>query len=614
MKLLPRFISKYVPCVLGMLFIAVLSLVSPVVAAHYNADDNIVIVDNNASKAVIVVSDNATEQIELAASELAKYIRRSTKADIKVKKLSEMKTTEKNIRIIIKTVNLRNNEAVNLFANIDEFSITFPDKKIIVISGATDWGTEFGVYDFLERYVGVRWLMPGAYGEHVPVRKNLSIPIRDIKSKASFVSRHLEGLRGATQYLWARHNRMHVQIKLHHNLLNLFPPATYAKTHPEFFPVIRGNRFLPKVGVEGWQPCFSAPGIVGEAIKNICDYFAKHPEATSYSLGVNDASGYCECDLCRVKIGDTKNFLGYRNMSNIYFEWANAVVEGVLKQYPDKWFSCLAYSELAQAPSRVQVHPRIVPFLTDDRLKWVDANFEKQGKANTESWAKRAHSIGWYDYIYGTPYLVPRVYFHAMADYYRYGYEQGVRAVYAEAYPNWGEGPKLYIALKLLWNPYLDVDELLNDWNEKCVGKEAAPHLKAYYDLWEGFWTKKIPKSIWFSKGKQYLWFHEPGYLDLIDDEISQSRDLLQKVVDKAETSDQIKRANLIFRALEYYEASVLAYQNKGKCTGLTALSFGNSCDLYRKMNEKRLSLLNEFEKDPILNHPIRFDRFKTLQ
>jgi len=288
----------------------------------------------------------------------------------------------------------------------------------------------------------------------------------------------------------------------------------------------------------------------------------------------------------------------------------------VLKQYPDKWFGCLAYGEIGQAPLHVRVHPRIVPFMAYDRMRWVDERLERQGKAITQSWSEKASYIGWYDYIYGTPYLVPRVYFHKMADYYKYGYEQGVRAMYAEAYPNWGEGPKLYVALKLQWNPYLDVDRLLKDWYEKCVGNAGAPYLKAYYDLWESFWTKKVPKSEWFATNGQYQFLphKQAGYIDLIEGEIAKSRDLLQKVKSAAKTPDQIERANLIFRAFEYYEASVFSYRDKDRCSGLAAVPFGHDCDMYRKMKEKRFLLVNEFEKDPVLMHPIRFDKVTSLQ
>lgn len=572
------------------------------------------IVINNKPEAVIVIPDKTTDQIRLAAKDLSSYIHMSTGAQIPIIHESDIDNYKNKVKIWVgQTQYVVNSKVGTRNLSGDGFIIDFPDRCNMLIAGSTDWGIEFGVYEFLERYVGVRWLLPGPNGDYIPKHNSIRIKKITVKQEPSFFSRLLSGLRGAPQATWARRNRMHGQIKFHHNLLNLFPPSKYADVHPEFYPILRGKRFIPKEGVAGWQPCFSAQGIVDEAVKNICDYFSKHPEESSYSLGVNDSGGHCECDICRVKNGGVKNFLGLRNMSDLYFEWANAVVEGVLKKYPDKWFGCLAYSEVAAPPSKIKVHPRIVPFMTYDRMKWVAPSYEAEGKKLTEQWHRQSPVLGWYDYIYGTPYLVPRVYFHKMADYYRHGYAQGVRAMYAEAYPNWGEGPKLYVALKLQWNLNLDVDKLLGEWYEKCVGKEAAPYLKAYYDLWENFWTKKVPKSKWFSAGGQYLWFHEAGYIDVMDDEIFKSRYLLEKAVAVTKTSDQKKRADLILKAFEYYEASVISYKDKDKCSGVSAFQFGHDCDQYRKMKDKRLSLINEFQDDPVLIHPRRFDQFKSL-
>lgn len=602
-----------------MLFVLIIAAVFLSATQRALADDpsrkRIVLVDQREAKAVIIVADDASAQIKTAAAELSKYIRLSTSVDLRVGKYMDMKAYQGHTRIIIRTLAPPNDDKSSLFADRDGFSILFPDNNTIVVSGSTDLGTQFGVYEFLERYIGVRWLMPGASGEFVPANQKLSLPVRNIKGSPAFASRLLSGLKGSEQYYWALHNRMHGQIKFHHNLFELFPPERYTKKHPEFYPVIKGKRYLSEDGAEhGWQPCFLAPGLVDEAVKNICDYFAKHPEEMSYSLGVNDSGGHCECDVCRAKTGGLKNYLGLRHMSDPYFEWANAVVEGVLKTYPDKWFGMLAYSELAEPPSREKVHPRIIPFMTYDRMKWVAPSFEKNGKALTEQWRAKSPVLGWYDYIYGTPYLVPRIYFHKMADYYKWGYEHGVRAMYAEAYPNWGEGPKLYLAMKLQWNPYLDVDALLLEWYEACVGKKAAPHLKAYYDLWENYWTKKAPKTKWFAKGGQYLRFDEAGYLDLIDDEMVKSRRLLSNVVRLAQTVEQRKRANLMMKAFEYYEASVISYSLRDKCSGVMAWLPGKDCEVFRAMKGKRLKLVNAYEQDPLLVHPLRFDQRNILQ
>jgi len=336
------FSSVRINILFGLIIVLGILSTSQVAAADYKGNNKILIVDQNRTQAVIVVADDAAHQVKAAALELSKYIGLSTNADIKIKNLSEIKIDQVDVKIIIKTGKLRNDEPEYSFANADEFTISFPNKRTIYISGATDWGTEFGIYEFLERYVEVRWLMPGPDGTYIPHSRKIFVPMYDVRGKPAFGSRLMSGFKGQEQYLWARHQRMHGQINFHHNLFNLFPPAVYAKTRPEIIPVIAGKRFLPKDNNEhAWQPCFLAPGLADLAIKNICEYFKRNPEAISYSLGVNDSSGHCECNLCRIRTGGEINFLGYRHVSDLYFEWANAVAEGVLKKYPDKWFGCL---------------------------------------------------------------------------------------------------------------------------------------------------------------------------------------------------------------------------------------------------------------------------------
>jgi hypothetical protein len=571
-------------------------------------------------RAAVCCDTQASQQVHSAATLLAQYGQRSTGVPIAV----AQQPPAGQIRIQVgesKDAPLPRDALTMLDG--DGFIIDFPDTQTARIVGATDWGTEFGVYEFLERYLGVRWLLPGPQGEYVPQLQELTLMPEPVRQQPAFTSRLLSGLRGEEQLTWARRQRQHGRIEFHHNLRNLFPSEQYTRTHPHFFPLLKGKRYLPtNNAANGWQLCFSAEDIVDEAVKNICDYFAQHPDATSYSLAVNDGHGYCECDLCAVGGIQRKNVLGLVHTSDAYFRWANAVVARVLDHYPDKWFGCLAYRAVIEPPTTTKVHPRLVPFLTYDRMKWASAIVAAEGKRLTESWQRATRQLGWYDYIYGTPYCVPRVYFHTMADYYRYGAQHQVSAMYAEAYPNWGEGPKLYIALKLQWDPTQDVEALLREWCEKAVGEDAAPELVAYYTLWEHFWTNTVVSSSWFGAGRnEYLGFGRPEYLDLITDEILRSRALLEAVVRKTKTTDQQARADILFRAFTYYEASALSYAGlKKKATVETgpaeilAPEETKNHEYYRTLAAKRRTLVDEFQHDPVLKHPLPFVRYKTLR
>jgi len=574
------------------------------------------IVENGKPLAVIVTPENATQQVSDSAKLLSDYIKKSSNAEIPVvKKVSD----KGKIAIHVGEDDYVRDQNLDIASlDGDGFVITATDSKNIIIAGPTGWGTEFGIYEFLERYVGVRWLMPGTDGEDVPAQSTISVPITEVRQEPAYFSRRLSSPNGAA---WARKNRFHGRVEFHHNLLRLFPASKYTETHPEFYPIWDGKRYIPPSDTDHhWQPCFSADGIVDEAVKNIKAFFKAHPNISSYSLGMNDTNHFCQCEKCLAKEDPEKNFLGYRNYSDIYFEWANKVVEGVLEEYPDKWFGTLAYWNLAQPPKKVKVHERIIPYMTYGRIRWFDKEIEAEGHDLTEWWKSMSPVLGWYDYIYGTPYMVPRIWFHQMADYLKYGYDAGVRVYYGEIYYNWGEGPKQYLTLKLLWDPNIDVDEVLRDWYEHAVGKEAAPELAAYYSHWEKFWTERITQSSWFSKKGQWMGFARPGYLDIVTEEdISRSRKWLENAVAKAGTKKQKARASYLLRAFEYYEASALSFfdemraQKSVVTTENEALDIVNSSERYVSMKEKRKLLVDEFESDKILLQPLKPSRYVQL-
>lgn len=587
------------------------------------AAEPILIVDGGTVRAVAVVSAACDPQTRAAAELLAQYIKESSGTELAVLPEDDPGAGAQPVTIHVGPDAYVKGLGLGL-ENLDEdgFVIRGVDEKTVVIAGPTPYGTEFGVCEFLERYVGVRWLMPGADGTDVPQRKTIGIPREEVREEPVFFSRLFSGLSGA-QTTWARRNRMHGRVEFHHNLQRLIAPEKYARTHPEFFPIRGGQRYIPPdSNTHGWQPCFSAPGLAEEAAKTICAYFDEHPEAESYSLGVVDSSGHCECAECQAQDPKELNFIGRRDCSDRYYGWCNQVVERVLKEHPDKWFGCLAYSEVAQAPSRVEVNPRIIPYMTYDRMKWIDPELAADGKRMTEAWQAASPVLGWYDYIYGSAYCVPRVWFHLMGDYYRYARDHGVRAMYAEAYPNWGEGPKLYVSLKLQWNPDRDVDELLREWYVRTVGPDAAGDLADYYAEWEDFWTRRILQSKWFTKTGQYLRFNGPEYLaDVTGEDMAKSRGLLENVLKKTKTPRQKARAELLMLAFEYYEASAIAYGGDRRAEEAAVESEADALEVLDEaarrleMARKRQRLVAEvFPKRQELLHPIDFDRYPLLR
>jgi len=587
------------------------------------ARGEVVVVRDGVPAAQVVVAKTASHQVKTAAAALIQYVLEASGTRLEL--ILDDAVPADRAGPLIHVGRNRLPVTQNLLpAGLDDDGfVLLVQGRDVVIAGPSDYGTEFGVYDFLERHVGVRWLLPGEDGADVPSRKTIALPEGRFQDQPVFFSRLLSGLRGEAQTRWARFERMHGRVSFHHNVLHLFPPSRYAASHPEFFPVLQGtSRYVPKGDKDhGWQPCFTAPGIVDEAVRNISKYFREHPGESSYSLGMNDSGSFCRCAGCRARISGAKNYLGWVDYSDLYYDWCHRVIEGVLKEHPGKWFGCLAYFNVATPPAKGPVHPRLVPYITYDRMMWIDPELRARGESATNEWQQRATAFAWYDYIYGTPYCLPRVYFRHAADYLRFAADHGVKAHYAEIYPNFGEGPKPYVHLRLWWNPRQDVDQLLTEWYERCVGPEAAPYLARYYAIWERFWTKDILRSAWFNKTGTWLAFNRPDYLaDAKPEDIAESRRLLETCIAHCRTDRQRARARLLERAFQYYEASALAYVANREARGARteteaeALAVLEAAARGLQMAQRRRHLaLDVFPRDPVLVNPLGIDRYPAL-
>ncbi|MPM49060.1 hypothetical protein SDC9_95788 [bioreactor metagenome] len=344
------------------------------------------------------------------------------------------------------------------------------------------------------------------------------------------------------------------RIAFHHNLNNVLPPSQYLAAHPEFYAERRGVRVRPASDNDtaSWQLCFTAPGSVDAAAERIKAFFAAHPEVESFSLGVNDSYDHCECAACTRLNGNRLNSTQVRHASESYYRWCNAVAEKVTAAYPDKRFGLLAYDGVLDPPDSVKLHPALIPYITVDRYMWLDPARAAAGLAHQQAWEKQGVTLGYYDYIYGEAYIVPRLYFHHWQKVLGDASAHGVKHFYAEAYSSadWAEGPWLYGTLKLLWDPSADVDALLSDWCQAAVGPAAAPALLRYYANWEKFWTSDALQSAWFQKPGIYVYmdFSSRGYLDRLDESVLTAQSaLLDEIVAKSNSPQRAGRIKAAF-------------------------------------------------------------------
>lgn len=267
----------------------------------------------------------------------------------------------------------------------DGFIISSVDENLVIL-GASPAGTQFAVSEFLERFVGVRWLMATDIGVDVPATATLVVPRTVIRQAPAFKTRILSPWTGTNleseHIKWRSRNRVVAtgRVQVGHGLARIFPSGTYGATHPEFYPMKNGVRYIPPAGVAvGWQPSFTDPRTVDIAAQWVISVFDAQPGLASISLGVNDGDGYCEAYPTHPAYPAKFNSQGFVALSNIYYDWLNKVAAIVARTYPDKLISCLAYREVADPPD-FALHEMIVPFHCRDRYGWVDPQFADREK------------------------------------------------------------------------------------------------------------------------------------------------------------------------------------------------------------------------------------------
>ncbi|MCE5241065.1 DUF4838 domain-containing protein [bacterium] len=442
------------------------------------------------------------------------------------------------------------------------------DGGSLFIVGHDATATELGAHFFLQRYGGVRWYAPLELGEHVPSRPRLAVPDKLSDTQEPAWKSRLWSSVSRMDPMWEKRNLCRARYNFHHNLLNAIKPSEVYDQHPEWFPLINGQR-LPKPPdtAHSWQPCFANQELATWVGQKIVEYFDKNPTATSYSLGINDvgAGGYCQCEACQAL--DDKSQPTFRdrpNYSNRVFTFMNRVAAITSQKYPDRLLGCLSYANCEAVPS-FPVHPNIIPYLTNDRAQWRDKQFRAQDQALLKRWAKAARQLGVYDYYYGSGYVIPRFFPTVSAESIKFCHSTGVRAWYAEIYSNWGlDACKAWLASQLLWDVKQDPKRLVDEYYTNFFGPAKGP-MKKYWDRCEQIWMKQPGEARWF-KG-----FFQLDQLDMFPPEVcAELRGYLDQAAKLADSDLLRKRIKLYSDAFHYTELYSGVYWGERRMAGAT--------------------------------------------
>ncbi len=378
-------------------------------------------------------------------------------------------------------------------------------------------GSLNAVYAYL-RELGVRWYMPGEFGEIIPKNASLPIPQLDKTVRPDFALRapeqYFKPFCGDTeQTLWQLrmgfNNAPDVMgtstwVGLIHGIGQVIGRDEMKQAHPEYFAKrADGTRVFERGGRFDPLPCLSSPGLLDSNVKYIRALFDNYGESTVTVMMPDGVDSTCQCESCKVKATPERGPEGF--MSDYVWDYVNRVAKEVYKTHPDKMISCSAYGGCRLPPTKIaQLSPNIVVMLAQTRSSELNDYVNPKKKAQMlgirQEWLKkmpqRHAPLLVYDYYitgWNQPFMPPRFFPHTIAADLRS--LKGIsRGDFLEAYSGGGSKTlgndlvvsclNLYVTAQFWWDSGQDVDKLLDEYYTLFYGPAAA-EMKAFVDYGE---------------------------------------------------------------------------------------------------------------------------------
>jgi hypothetical protein len=365
------------------------------------------------------------------------------------------------------------------------------ERDNIAIAGGRPRGTLYGVYEFMERYLGVRFLTFDH--TYVPTVSAWLIPCEDFTYVPQFSFRWSYYRENAVQPDFAARLRVNTttndeklggvtpQGLINHSLYRQLPVGKYGKTHPEYFALVDGKRDLESHG-GGPEPCVTHPDVIEIVARHVIEELDKTPGRKNISVSQNDNDAYCRCDRCEAINQREGTPMG----SQLAF--VNAVAERVEKKHPDVKIGTLAYWYTRKAPKTIRPRKNLQIQLCSIECCTLHAINDPNCERNREfcqdmlDWGAISSDIWVWNYNTNfRSYDLPFPNLRSISGNVKYFLQNNVKGLFMQANGNGSSGEmcdlRNYVISRCIWNPTLDSWELTEEFCELHYGKAAAPIL-----------------------------------------------------------------------------------------------------------------------------------------
>jgi len=563
----------------------ILCIITLVLTSLVGAVGKLTLVNDGQPRAMIIIAKNPTDNAKVAADEFQRYIEKISGAKLPIITddtpisiaglyvpsficIGASAATEK-----IKGLKIPSGISKNI--KEEGYVIYGKDDTLVLAGNDTPpyYGTRYAVYDLLNR-LGVRWFLPGDYGEVVPKMATITVDEMKVTERPDFAVRtfwtHSKDNMGPERELWQIRNRLNPRSSTWLGMpgdgsVSGYMPKDKLKDYPEWFALQNDGSRNPNM------PCMT------DDLRKTDPKYADHPTILDYfidrvkadakagqrtsPMAPEDGAPYCQCELCRnASIGMDGS------TSQEWFHFINGLMEGVSKEYPDHLIATNGYSNRVSPPD-------IPGFNKSQNLVLMFADIGActiHGYDDPKCWQMRQQ----FDLLKRWTQLCDKVWI------YNYNYTMLVnkgtivpttRRVARDLPLLKGIGvigfsdqddadmamtgiPTYVVRHALEWNSKADVNAVLDDFYAKWYGSTAVPMRQFYTALEDA--VEKAPYHA-----------HEDPILPLIyTPELMLTLDKAMVVAEKAAATDteklHVRADRLIYDHLRDYVASADDKQN----------------------------------------------------
>jgi hypothetical protein len=363
-------------------------------------------------------------------------------------------------------------------------------------------GTFYGVCEFLERYLGARWLMEGPLGEVAPRQATIEIASADIRQEPVLCmrgnsSRRVSADESSNAGSWSAYQRLGSRVKISTGHAFAGWWDKYHEHYPDIFAMQPdGTRINVN---ERERLCESNPTLWKLVAEEKIKELKAHPDLLAASISENDGgpNKFCNCAACR-SWDSPETQERFKTDPNLYlhqesdlisdraYHFYNEIARLVRNELPDRYVSGYAYSVYQTGP--VRDYPDhsdnlIIGYVGFDSEEYLNDTARAAQREDWLKWSKLTRRLFLRPNLLLQPISLPIIYTHKLAEDLRFMADHGLwGATFGGGQEgNWGtQGLDYYVLAKMLWDPRRDVDLVIDDYCRAAYGPGAGA-MKEYY-------------------------------------------------------------------------------------------------------------------------------------